>query len=130
MSVGRAGNDRIHKRLGNSKQKVSIRPAVPLMELRRNRDHVRFVGTQPCTVCGRQPSDPHHIRFAQKRALGRKVSDEYTSPLRCIHHRELHRKGDEAAWWNCVNIDPIPIALSLWQHSRHVVPDTNGNQDP
>jgi hypothetical protein len=95
-----------------------------LMEPRRyrNKDHVRFVASQPCTVCGRQPSDPHHIRFAQKRALGRKASDEYTIPLCRIHHRELHRKGDEAAWWNSVNIDPIPIALRLWQHSRRVVP--------
>jgi hypothetical protein len=100
--------------------------SLALMEPRRyrNKDHVRFVATQPCTVCGRQPSDPHHIRFAQKRALGRKVSDEFTVPLCRIHHRELHRKGDEAAWWNSVNIDPMPIALDLWQHSRGVVPDT------
>jgi hypothetical protein len=105
--------------------------SLPLMEPRRyrNKDHVRFVATQPCTVCGRQPSDPHHIRFAQKRALGRKVSDEFTVPLCRIHHRELHRRGDEAAWWNSVNIDPMPIALKLWQHSRGVSPDTRCNQD-
>jgi hypothetical protein len=95
-----------------------------LMEPRRyrNKDHVRFVATQCCLVCGRQPSDPHHLRFAQKRALGRRVSDEFTVPLCRIHHRELHRKGDEAAWWNSVNIDPMPIALKLWQHSRGVLP--------
>jgi hypothetical protein len=100
--------------------------SLALMEPRRyrNKDHVRFVAAQPCTVCGRQPSDPHHIRFAQKRALGRKVSDEFTVPLCRIHHRELHRKGDEAAWWNSVNIDPMPIALKLWQHSRGVLTDT------
>jgi hypothetical protein len=86
----------------------------------RNKDHVRFVATQPCTVCGRQPSDPHHLRFAQRRALGRKVSDEFTVPLCRIHHRELHRKGDEAAWWSSLNIDPMPVALSFWQHSRCV----------
>jgi hypothetical protein len=100
--------------------------SLALMEPRRyrNKDHIRFIATQPCTVCGRQPSDPHHIRFAQKRALGRKVSDEFTVPLCRIHHRELHRKGDESAWWNNVNIDPIPIALRLWQHSR------GGGSDP
>jgi hypothetical protein len=105
--------------------------SLALMEPRRyrNNDHVRFVATQPCTVCGRQPSDPHHIRFAQKRALGRKVSDEFTVPLCRIHHRELHRKGDESAWWNSVNIDPIPIALKLWQHSRGVLPDKRRNQN-
>jgi hypothetical protein len=89
----------------------------------RNKAHVRFVAAQPCVVCGRQPSDPHHIRFAQKRALGRKVSDEFTVPLCRIHHRELHRKGDEVAWWNSIKIDPIPIALRLWQHSRCIDTD-------
>ena len=33
---------------------------------------------QPCLVCGRRPSDPHHLHFAQRRALGRKVSDEFS----------------------------------------------------
>src|SRR5207302_999981 len=27
----------------------------------RNRDHLRFVMQQPCLLCGRKPSDPHHI---------------------------------------------------------------------
>jgi ERF superfamily len=52
-------------------------------ELRRIRDreHVRFVSQQTCLVCGRQPCDAHHLRFVQNRALGRKVSDEFTVPL-------------------------------------------------
>jgi hypothetical protein len=106
---------------------ISSRCACCMLEPRRcrNRDHVGFVAAQPCLVCGRQPSDPHHIRFAQKRALGRKVSDEFTVPLCRIHHRELHRKGDEAAWWISVKIDPMPIALRLWQHSRGVNPEAD-----
>src|ERR1035437_3071562 len=47
----------------------------------RDKAHLRFVASQPCLVCGRQPSDPHHLRFAQPRALGLKVSDEFTVPL-------------------------------------------------
>src|SRR5262249_44995807 len=47
----------------------------------RNRDHLRFVMQQPCLLCGRKPSDAHHIRFAQPRALGRKASDEFAVPL-------------------------------------------------
>ena len=47
----------------------------------RDRDHVRFVTKQPCLICGRKPADPHHLRFVQHRALGRKVSDEFTVPL-------------------------------------------------
>ena len=63
----------------------------------RDKDHVKFVAKQPCLICGRRPSDPHHLRFAQHRALGRKVSDEFTVPLCRGHHREVHRCGDEAA---------------------------------
>jgi hypothetical protein len=37
---------------------------------------------------------PHHLRFAQPRALGRKASDEFTVPLCRVHHREVHRAGD------------------------------------
>ena len=64
------------------------------------------------------PSDPHHLTFTQPRALGRRVSDEFIVPVCRLHHRELHRSGNEAAWWQSLNIDPIPVALRLWQHSR------------
>ncbi len=84
----------------------------------RDKDHRKFVLRQPCLVCGRVPSDPHHLTFTQPRALGRRVSDEFTVPICRLHHRELHRSGDEAAWWRRFNIDPLPVALRLWQHTR------------
>jgi hypothetical protein len=84
----------------------------------RDKDHRKFVLRQPCLVCGRLPSDPHHLRFAQPRGLGYRVSDEFTVPVCRIHHRELHRSGDEAAWWQKLNIDPLPVALRLWQHTH------------
>jgi hypothetical protein len=84
----------------------------------RDKEHCRFVATQPCVVCGRTPAEAHHVRFAQPRALSRKVSDEYTIPVCRIHHRELHRYGDEISWWAGANIDPLPIALKLWQRSQ------------
>jgi hypothetical protein len=84
----------------------------------RDKDHLRSISLQPCTVCGRQPCEAHLIRFAQPRALGRRVSDEFTVPLCRLHHRELHRHGDERVWWNRLNIDPLPIALRLWQQTR------------
>ena len=65
----------------------------------RDREHVKSVAKEPCLVCGRSPADAHHLRFAQSPALGRKVSDEFTVPLCRGHHREIHRCGDEAAWW-------------------------------
>jgi ERF superfamily len=93
------------------------RPAGKTLRL-RDKDHLKFVSKRPCVVCGREPSDSHHLRFAQPRALGRKVSDEYTVPVCRLHHRELHRHGDEAAWWTGVKIDPVPIALALWRSTH------------
>jgi len=59
-------------------------------------------------------ADAHHLRFAQHRALGRKVSDEFIVPLCRGHHREVHRSGDEASWWSKAEIDPIGAARTLW----------------
>jgi hypothetical protein len=84
----------------------------------RNRDHLRFVMQQPCLLCGRKPSDAHHIRFVQPRALGRKASDEFAVPLCRSHHRAVHRAGDEKAWWKQAGIDPIKVARKLWKHTR------------
>jgi len=64
----------------------------------RDREHLRFVASQPCLVCGRTPSDAHHLRFAEPRAMGRKVSDRFAVPICRLHHRELHRRGNERAW--------------------------------
>jgi hypothetical protein len=86
---------------------------------RRNKAHLKFVAAQPCLLCGRRPSDPHHLRFAQVQALGRKVSDEFTVPLCRTHHRELHRTGDEVQWWETWDrdVDPLEIAKGLWAQS-------------
>jgi hypothetical protein len=57
------------------------------------------------------------------------VSDEFTVPVCRVHHRELHRSGDEAAWWRRLNIDPLPVALRLWQQTRgngELAPSTEG----
>jgi hypothetical protein len=99
-----------------SSQKGIDKTALTLAEPRRvrDRDHVRFVATHPCLVCGRQPSDAHHLRFAQSRAFGRKVSDEFTVPLCRGHHREVHRHGNEVAWWEKVGLDPSIAARALW----------------
>jgi hypothetical protein len=88
--------------------------ALPTLRRIRDRDHVESVAKQPCLVCGRRPADAHHLRFAQSSALGRKVSDEFTVPLCRGHHREVHRCGDEAAWWNKTGIDPSAAARILW----------------
>jgi DNA recombination protein Rad52 len=87
----------------------------------RDKAHLKFVASQPCLVCGRTPSDPHHLRFAQPRAIGLKVSDEFTVPLCRGHHRELHQAGNETAWWETKNIDTIKIARDFWERTRPTV---------
>jgi len=86
----------------------------------RNREHLRYVAQQACLVCGRKPSDPHHLSFTQPRALGRKVSDEFAVPLCRGHHRAVHRSRDERAWWRQAGIDPIKVARRLWKATRGI----------
>jgi ERF superfamily len=84
----------------------------------RNREHLRYVAQQACLVCGRKPSDPHHLGFMQPRALSRRVSDEFAVPLCRAHHRAVHRSRDERVWWRQAGIDPIKVARRLWQETR------------
>jgi hypothetical protein len=86
----------------------------------RNREHLHYVAQQACLVCGRKPSDPHHLGFTQPRALGRKVSDEFAVPLCRGHHRAVHRSRDERAWWRQAGIDPIKVARRLWKETRRM----------
>ena len=84
----------------------------------RDKAHLKFVASQPCLVCGRQPSDPHHLRFAQPRGIGMKVSDEFTVPLCRGHHRQLHQAGNELAWWKGLKIEPLAVAEELWEQTH------------
>ncbi len=105
--------DRRHKRRrATAVDKSAL--VLPTQRRIRDREHVEWVAKEPCLVCGRCPADAHHLRFAQSPALGRKVSDEFTVPLCRGHHREVHRCGDEAAWWRKAGIDPTITARSLW----------------
>ena len=92
--------------------------AIPELKRLRDKDHLRYVATHPCLVCGRQPAEAHHLKFSQPSALGRKVSDAFTVPLCALHHRDLHTTGNELAWWERKNIDPLPVANNLWNFSR------------
>ena len=105
---------------GSQAQNRVDKSVLALGEARRLRDkeHLKYVASRSCLVCGRQPSEPHHVRFAQKPAFGRKVSDEFTVPLCRLHHRELHRSRNEPLWWRTARIDPIRIARGLWEATR------------
>jgi DNA recombination protein Rad52 len=91
-----------------------------ISEPRRFRDpeHLRFVASKGCLVCGKNRSQAHHLRFTQPSAMARKVSDEFTVPLCPDHHRDLHRHGDEQAWWRLKAIDAVAVAAKLWAESQ------------
>jgi hypothetical protein len=93
-----------------------------ISEPRRHRDkiHLKFVASQPCLICGRSPADAHHLKFTQPRAMGLKVSDEFTVPFCRIHHRDPHSVGDEVAWWERRSIDPIATSRMLWISTRRI----------
>jgi DNA recombination protein Rad52 len=84
----------------------------------RDKDHLRFVATQPCLVCGRLPAQAHHLKFVQPRARGLKTSDEWVVPLCAVHHRELHDRGDERSFWESRSIDAEGAAQKLWTETR------------
>ena len=126
LSASESGQTRLPQNPGAAEPSdVSVSDRVDksllaLPEPRRFRDkvHCKYVSKQPCLICGRQPADAHHLRFAQHRALGRKVSDEFIVPLCRGHHREVHRSGDEASWWNRAGIDPVGVARTLWTETH------------
>ena len=105
---------------------VAVAPsalAIPKEKRVRDKDHLGFVAKQPCLICGRKPAHAHHLRFAQPRAMGLKVSDEFTVPLCNAHHDALHRTGDERAWWARHGIiEPLKFAARLWAASRLAEP--------
>jgi hypothetical protein len=86
----------------------------------RSKEHLRFVASQPCLICGRSPAHAHHIRFAQAKGVGLKVSDEFTVPLCATHHSENHRTGSETKWWEAYKIEPLSIAHELWAKSQQL----------
>jgi hypothetical protein len=108
------GNDDLDQAKGIDKSVLVI--ATPRRY--RNREHLRYVARQACLICGRKQSDPHHLRYLQPRALGRKASDEFAVPLCRSHHRAVHRAGDEQAWWKAAGIDPVKVARQLWRQTR------------
>jgi len=62
----------------------------------------------------------HHLRFAQAKGVGLKVSDEFTVPLYATHHSENYRTGSEPKWWEAYKIEPLSIAHQLWTRSQQL----------
>jgi hypothetical protein len=54
--------------------------------------------------------------------MGRKVSDKFAVPICRLHHRELHRRGNERVWWQNQGIDPLVAAATLWARTHAAAP--------
>jgi ERF superfamily len=133
LSTSTPPDTRVTRTDGSPRSETIDKSSLSFPEPRRIRDkgHRKFVAKQPCLICGRRPSDAHHLRFIQPRALSRKVSDEYTVPLCRTHHREVHNCGDEAVWWQAPGINPTTAARALWlkTHPLPAAPDETPPQN-
>jgi hypothetical protein len=49
--------------------------ALPEQRRIRDRNHVKSVAKQACLICGRQPSDAHHLRFVRIPTIADTCSD-------------------------------------------------------
>jgi hypothetical protein len=123
--IRRSRDGRAEEQAVNSAMRHVDKSRLPISTPRRIRDkeHLRYVASQPCIICGRSPGHAHHLRYAQPRAMGRKVSDEWTVPLCLSHHRSLHSCGDERQWWAEKGLDPVAHAVRLWWDTRHSILD-------
>ena len=88
--------------------------------------HIQRVRQLPCCICGDSTTtEAAHVRFADPRVgkfitgIGTKPSDAFTVPLCNRHHREQHDLGDERKFWSLYDLDPILIALALYQAPDH-----------
>jgi hypothetical protein len=116
---------------GSVRNEPSVQAVVVISKplRQRDREHLKFVAAQSCLICGRAPSDAHHIKFAEQRAMGRKVSDKFTVPVCRLHHRELHRRGNERVWWQKQGIEPLAVAAALWKKSHDVEELMEGSRE-
>lgn len=84
-----------------------------------NEQHLKWIRTLRCCICGAPGPDTAHIRSSSaiygKRETGgaEKASDKWTVPLCRAHHDEQHDAGNEITWWASKGIDPFGLALAL-----------------
>ena len=70
-----------------------LQTASPKQEIIRDREHLNWVKTLPCLVCGMTPCDAHHIKRGWLMG-GVTPSDNRAIPLIREYHSLLHSKGE------------------------------------
>lgn len=105
-------------------QRPAQKPPKPI----RCKAHLDFVRSKPCLICGRKPSEAHHIRLGM-RTMGKRVCDSKTVPLDRMHHLDCHEgKGGELGFWQYHQIDPWVIAAKLWHERTGEFPPWLGSE--
>ena len=67
-------------------------------------------------ICGNDIVDAHHVTFAQPKALGRKVGDQYAVPFCRNHHVDLHTCGvPERTWFALNGINALEWIENNWR---------------
>ena len=97
----------------------------------RDREHCKFVTTQPCVVCGRRPSESAScsIRSAA-RARPKSQRRVHSVPICRLHHRELHRYTAMRPLGEVgVNVDPRLQSRSAFGGDRELIEVTRCPQD-
>lgn len=81
--------------------------------------HLAFIRELPCLITGLHPVEAAHISYAsptygkRERGKGEKADDKWTVPLTPDMHREQHG-GNEITFWRKHGIDPLQVALALY----------------
>ena len=82
--------------------------------------HLKFIAGLPCLATGASaPCQAAHIRYTDPRyaklnsGMQQKPHDFYAVPLSVEAHSKQH-EGNESAFWEALNIDPLSVALQLW----------------
>lgn len=76
----------------------------------RDKKYLQHIAALPCLICNRPAGTAHHLRRAEKNAMGMKVGDNWVVPLCDEHHKKLHSVGNEDIFWAYQGLDPYEIA--------------------
>ena len=111
---------------------MRVKPSkLPEQKRSRTRDseHMQRIRALPCLACGKTGCHAAHVNYSDAKhgtvnAMGRKADDCLTVPLCPDCHLDgpmAQHKGSERRFWDRLGIDPIAVALDLYQHSHDEV---------
>jgi hypothetical protein len=84
-----------------------------------SRQHLQWIKTLPCLVCGGPARDPHHLKRGvdhMPKGMGRTHEDRWAVPVCRPHHDWLEAGNDEEKLAS-IRIDGRSVARQLWANS-------------